>query len=144
MMLTQGSAAVVEVTSEEHSVSLLPNLGCKTASGMFVLRSSVMSDSFATPWTVAACQAPLSMEFSRQEYWSGLPFPPPGDLPNPRIEPKSPSSLALAGGFFSTVPPIYILLFGLFFIIGHYKILTIVTCAIYSRSLLCIYTLAIY
>ena len=39
------------------------------------------------PWTVA-CQAPLSMEFSRQEYWSGLPFPSPGDLPNPGIEPR--------------------------------------------------------
>ena len=42
-----------------------------------------MSDSFATPWTVA-CQAPLSMEFPRQEYWSGLPFPPPGHLPRLR------------------------------------------------------------
>ena len=41
---------------------------------------------FATPWPVA-CQAPLSMEFSRQEYWNGLPFPFPGDLPNPGIEP---------------------------------------------------------
>ena len=41
-----------------------------------------------TPWTVA-CQAPLSVEFSRQEYWSGLPFPTPGDLPDPRIEPGS-------------------------------------------------------
>ena len=41
---------------------------------------------FVTPWTVA-CQAPPSMEFSRQEYWSGLPFPSPGDLPNPRIKP---------------------------------------------------------
>ena len=48
---------------------------------------------FATPWTVA-CQAPLSMGFSRQEYWSGLPYPPPGDLPNPRIEPRSPASPA--------------------------------------------------
>ena len=48
-----------------------------------------MSDS-ATPWTVAY-QAPLSMEFSRQEYWSGLPFPSPGDLPNPGIEPGSPA-----------------------------------------------------
>ena len=47
--------------------------------------TSVMPDS-ATPWTVAH-QAPLPMEFSRQEYWNGLPFPPPGDLPNPRIEP---------------------------------------------------------
>ena len=44
---------------------------------------------FETPWTVA-CQAPLSMGFSRQEYWSGLPFPSPGDLPNPGIEPGSP------------------------------------------------------
>ena len=42
------------------------------------------------PWTVA-CQAPLSMGFSRQEYWSGLPFPPPGDLPDPGIEPGSPA-----------------------------------------------------
>ena len=43
---------------------------------------------FVTPWTVA-CQAPLSMEFSRQEYWSVLPFASPGDLPNPGIEPGS-------------------------------------------------------
>ena len=43
---------------------------------------------FATPWTVAY-QAPHSMGFSRQEYWSGLPFPSPGDLPNPGIEPES-------------------------------------------------------
>ena len=43
----------------------------------------------AAPWTVA-CQAPLSMRFSRQEYWSGLPFPSPGDLPDPGIEPRSP------------------------------------------------------
>ena len=42
----------------------------------------------ATPWTIA-CQAPQSMGFSRQEYWSGLPFPSPGDLPNPGIEPRS-------------------------------------------------------
>ena len=45
---------------------------------------------FATPWTVAH-QAPPSMWFSRQEYWSGLPFPPPGDLPDPGIEPRSPA-----------------------------------------------------
>ena len=43
---------------------------------------------FVTLWTVA-CQAPLSMEFSRQEYWSGVPFPSPGDLPDPGIEPRS-------------------------------------------------------
>ena len=54
-----------------------------------VLGRSVLSD-FATPWT-AACQAPLPMEFSRQEYWSGLPFPSPGDLPDPGTKPKSPT-----------------------------------------------------
>ena len=48
---------------------------------------------FATPWTVAN-QAPLSMGFSRQEYWSESPFPSPGDLPNPEIEPGSPPLLA--------------------------------------------------
>ena len=45
---------------------------------------------FATPWTIAH-QGPLSMGFSRQEHWSGLPFPSPGDPPNPEIEPRSPS-----------------------------------------------------
>ena len=60
---------------------------------------------FATPWTVAR-QAPLSMGFPRQEYWSGLPLPPPGDLPNPGIEPTSSVSLALAGGFFTTAPSV--------------------------------------
>ena len=68
---------------------------------MFVLSCSVMSDSLATPSAVA-CQAPLSMRFSKQKYWSGLPFPPPGDLPNPVIKPVSP---ALAGGFFTTELP---------------------------------------
>ena len=48
---------------------------------------------FETPWTVAY-QAPPSMEFPRQEYWSGLPFPSPGDLPDPGIEPGSPALLA--------------------------------------------------
>ena len=59
-----------------------------------------MSDS-VTSWTVAG-QAPLSMRFPRREYWSGLPFPPPWDLPDPGIEPASP---ALAGRFFTTEPP---------------------------------------
>ena len=56
---------------------------------------------FATPWTVAH-QALLSMGFSRQEYRSGLPFPSPGDLPDPGIKP---ASSPLAGGFFTTQPP---------------------------------------
>jgi len=54
---------------------------------------------FASLWTTA-CQTPLSMGFSSQEFWSGLPFPPPGDLPDPGIELASPTSPAPAGGFF--------------------------------------------
>ena len=56
---------------------------------------------FMTPWTIAH-QAPLSMGFPRQEYLSGLPFPPPGYVPNPVIQPASPT---LAGGFFTAEPP---------------------------------------
>ena len=59
---------------------------------------------FATPWPVAH-QAPLSMGFSRQGYWSGVPYPPPGDLPDPGIRPASPASPALAVGFRTTEPP---------------------------------------
>ena len=61
---------------------------------------------FSPVWLFAtvARQAPLSMGFSRQEYWSGLPCPPPGDLPDPGIEPASLMSPALAGGFFTTSP----------------------------------------
>ena len=60
-----------------------------------------MSGSLWSPWTVVR-QAPLSMRFSRQEYWSGLPFPSPGDPPDPGTEPSSPE---LAGRFFTTEPP---------------------------------------
>ena len=56
---------------------------------------------FATLWTVAR-QDPLSMRFSKQEYWGGLPFPSPGDLPDPWIESVFPMSPALAGEFFTT------------------------------------------
>ena len=56
---------------------------------------------FATLWTVA-CHAPLSVGFSRQIYWSGLPCPSPGALPDPGIECESLASPALAGGFFTT------------------------------------------
>ena len=59
---------------------------------------------FVTPWTVAH-QAPLSMEFPRQEYWTGFSFPAVGDLSDPEIVSMFPVSLALAGGFFITVPP---------------------------------------
>ena len=72
------------------------------------MENSVLSLSrvqlFVTPGTVA-CQAPLSMGFSTQEYWSGLPFPSLGDLPDRGIKPVSPGSPALAGGLFTTGPP---------------------------------------
>ena len=58
----------------------------------------------ATLWTTA-CQAPLCMGFSRQEYWSGLPCPPPGDLPNPGIEPALPASPALQEDYLPTESP---------------------------------------
>ena len=61
---------------------------------------SVTSESFVTPWTVAH-QTSLSMGFPRQEYWSGLPFSPPGDLPDPGMKSVFP---ALAGGFFTAEP----------------------------------------
>ena len=67
-----------------------------------VLRCFSRVPLFATLWTVAH-QAPLSMGFSRQGYWRGLPCPPPGDLPNPGIKPMSLLSPALAGGFFTTM-----------------------------------------
>ena len=61
---------------------------------------SVVADSFVTLWTVAH-QAPLSMGSPRQEYWSGWPFLPPGDLPDPGMEPASPVPHAVAGRFFT-------------------------------------------
>ena len=78
--------------------------------GVFVYRRCVCMFNcchvqlFATPWTIVL-QAPLSMGFPRQEYRSRLPFPPPRDLSDPRIETASPVSSALAGGFFTTEPP---------------------------------------
>ena len=68
---------------------------------MFVLSCFSHVRFCATQWTIA-CQAPLSMGFSRQEYWRGLPFPPLEDLLDPGIEPMSLTSPALAGGFFTT------------------------------------------
>ena len=58
---------------------------------------------FVTPWAIVH-QAPLSMGFSKQEYWSGLPLPLPGGLPDPGIKPVSLASPALVSGFFTTVP----------------------------------------
>ena len=68
---------------------------------LLLFSCSVVSDSLATPQTVAH-QAPLSMGFPRREYWSGLPFPPEGDLPDPGIKPTSPT---WADGFFTIESP---------------------------------------
>ena len=77
---------------------------------------------FATTWTVS-CQALLSMEFSRQDYWTELPFSNSGDFPNPGIEPASLMSPALAGGLLTTGPPgksyIYVCICILFQILFH-------------------------
>ena len=72
-----------------------------TLSFMLLFSPKLVSESLVIPWTIAL-QVPLSMGFPRQEYWSGLPFPSPGDLPRPGIEPTSP---ALAVRFFTTEPP---------------------------------------
>ena len=69
---------------------------------LFLFSFSVVSNSFETPWTVAH-QAPQTMGFSRHEYWSGLPLPPPGDLHNLGVKPMSPASPA--GRIFTTEPP---------------------------------------
>ena len=72
----------------------VPELGC-------CLVTKLYPTLLRPPWSIAL-QVPLSMGSPRQEYWSGLPFPPPGDFPDPGIEPTSP---ALAGRFFTTEPP---------------------------------------
>ena len=81
--------------------------GAITFSGMKAISSVQLLSSvrlFATPWTIAH-QALLSMGFPRQEYWNGLPFPPPGYLPDPEIEPTSPVSPALQEICLPTEPP---------------------------------------
>ena len=77
---------------------------CNSSRNVRMLRRFSCVRLFVTPWTVAH-QAPLSTGFFRQEYWSGLPCPPPGDLPDPGIKPVSLMSPALAGVFFTTEPP---------------------------------------
>ena len=83
-----------------EDVSILLGMGHKTLC-YAVLSHFSRVRLFVTPWTVGD-QASLSMGFSRQEYWSGLPLPPPGDLPNPGIESVSLSSPALTARFFTT------------------------------------------
>ena len=77
-------AILLMILSATHSHFIrMPRWSPLSCGGGLVAQSCL---TLATPWTVA-CQAPLSMGFSRQEHWSGLPFPSPGDLPNPGIEP---------------------------------------------------------
>ena len=77
---------------------------------VYMLNGFSRAQVFVTPWTVA-CQAPLSMGFSRQEYWSGLPCLPPGDLPDPGIKPVSLMTPAVAGGFLTASATWEVLLF---------------------------------
>ena len=82
--------------SQSQCLVILKSSGISLLSLLFVFSCSVMSE------RTIACQASLSMGFPREDYWSGVPFPSPGDLPDPQIEPVSP---ALAGRFFTTKPP---------------------------------------
>ena len=98
----KGDAESREEQSRNNTIALRQGLGSTSSDThnnsfeLFIKLKKVKVKSlgrvclFATPWTVAH-QAPLSMGFSRQEYWSGLPFPSPGDLPNPGIKPRSPA-----------------------------------------------------
>ena len=84
---------------------ILRNWFCPFSDDVCIHAYGVESDSFAAPRTVAH-QASLSMGFSRQECWSRLSFPSPGNLSDPGIKPSSPASPALAGGFFTTASPL--------------------------------------
>ena len=83
-----GIRSVLKPGQERKSICLM---GQRMSLHCCLVAKSVVSDSLATLWTVAL-QAPLSMGFPRQEYWSGLPLPSPGDLPDPGIKAVSPAS----------------------------------------------------
>ena len=108
MSISFGSKILTDAASKGQCVGLKPHLhdskAVLTPRYVRVFSHSGMSNS-ATPVDLA-CQSPLSVEFSRQEYWSGLPFPPPRDLPDPGILPASLASPVLAGIFFTTGPPV--------------------------------------
>ena len=91
---------------------------------------------FVTPWTVAY-EAPQSMEFSRQEYWSGLPFPSPGDLPNPGIKPRSP---ALQADALLSEPPSFLHSLYIWIIVFYHMCLL----QIFSPSLCFIFSFSWY
>ena len=91
--------------SATDSTTTLPEYSLSRALNISSLCTQLLScvQFLVTPWTVV-CQAPLSMKFFKQEYWSELPFPLPGNPPKPGIETSSPMSPGLAGGFFTTAP----------------------------------------
>ena len=82
---------------------------------LLLFSHQVLSNSFATPWTVAR-QAPLPVGFYRQEQWSGLPFPSPGDLPNPGIKPSSPALHSMVSRALLTTEPPGKPIYGIIFI----------------------------
>ena len=95
---TQGGPLMCKLTNPE------PSLLCEPLNTVFSVIQLCLTFVFATSWMVAH-QAPLSMGFSKQGYGSGLPCPPPGDLPDTGMEPVSPTSPALVGRIFTTAPP---------------------------------------
>ena len=97
-----------------------------------------MSDSYTTLWPIAR-QAPLSMGFSRQEHWNRLPCPPPGDLPDPGIEPLSLMSPALAGGLFTTSTTCYTLHTNSFSVPSSSKLPLVPQLPTFSVSQPCLY-----
>ena len=82
--------SVVDYTAVQAKKFLVKNLNSSISSMKVKVKVTQLCLLFETLWPVD-CQDPLSMELSRQEYWNGLPFPSPGDLPNPRIVPRSPA-----------------------------------------------------
>ena len=99
--LSQGWASLQRASRAPWRQRCTPASAGSIGPAVYVLSRFSRVRLFATPWAVAS-QAPLSMGFSRQDYWNGLPCPPPGDLPNPEIEHTSLTSPALAGQVFTT------------------------------------------
>ena len=95
------SRKIYSNSEDKHLCSVITHSRCCVSMHVCVLSCFSCVGLFATLWA-AARQAPLSMGFSRQEYWCGLPFPSPGYLPNPGVEPVSLTSPALSTGFFTT------------------------------------------
>ena len=101
MLPVYGPHVQKEETFTSHTLSFPASYDCfPTSLDLECAVCAQVGLLFGTPWTVAP-QTPLSMEFSRQDYWNGLPFPPPGDLPDPGIKLLSPT---LASRFFTAEP----------------------------------------